>query len=106
MCIGIPMQVIGVDGILGIATDGRASHKIDLSLTGPVEPGTWVLTFLGAARDVMTEDEARKASAAVGALQDIMSGGEAGDAFADLDARNPSLPPHLQAALDAGKTTG
>jgi hydrogenase expression/formation protein HypC len=35
-----------------------------------------------------------------------MQGGDLGDAFADLEARSPSLPPHLQAALDAGLAQG
>ena len=39
-------------------------------------------------------------------LAALMQGGGLGDAFADLDARAPSLPPHLQAALDAGRSTG
>jgi hydrogenase expression/formation protein HypC len=35
-----------------------------------------------------------------------MAGGGLGDAFADLDDRTPRLPPHLQAALDAGHSHG
>lgn len=104
MCVGEPMQVLGVDGIAAIATDGRVTATIDLSLTGPVDPGTWVLTFLGTAREVISEDEAQKISAALDGLRNVMAGGDAGDAFADLDARAPQLPPHLQAALDAGQT--
>ena len=34
----------------------------------------------------------------------VMAGGALGDAFADLEERGPVLPPHLAAALDAGKT--
>ena len=106
MCVGVPMQVLGVDGIAAIANDGNGSQTIDLSLTGPVDPGTWVLTFLGTAREVLTEDEALKIQDALRGLRDVMNGRGPGDAFADLDARAPQLPPHLQAAFDAGKTTG
>ena len=35
-----------------------------------------------------------------------MAGGDPGDAFADLDTRTPQLPPHRQAALNAGQSTG
>jgi hydrogenase expression/formation protein HypC len=35
-----------------------------------------------------------------------MAGGTPGDAFADIEARGPTLPPHLQAALDAGRDRG
>lgn len=106
MCLGIPMQIISVQGIAAHATDGHETALIDLSLTGPVEPGTWVLTFLGAAREVISADEATKISAALNGLRALMLGGDLGDAFADLEARAPQLPPHLQAALDAGDTTG
>ncbi len=97
------MQILSVDGIAARASDGETEALIDLSLTGPVESGAWVLTFLGSAREVLSEDEAAKISAAVSALRSIMSGGDAGDAFADIDSRPPELPPHLQAALAAGK---
>ena len=105
MCVGIPMQVLSVDGIAARATDGREEALIDLSLTGPVQPGTWVLTFLGTAREVISAEEAAKISAALDGLRALMQGGDLGDAFADLEARAPQLPPHLQAALDAGDPT-
>lgn len=106
MCVGIPMQITQSDGMRGEAFDGERAHVLDLALTGPLAPGTWVLTFLGAAREVLEEDEALKIRAAVQALSDIMNGtGDGADAFADIEARGPQLPPHLQAAAAAGKTT-
>jgi len=106
MCIGLPLQIVSVDGIAAEATDGDTRALIDLSLTPGARPGDWVLTFLGAAREVLDAGEAQKIRAALAGLQAVMAGGEAGDAFADLDAREPSLPPHLQAALDAGHSQG
>lgn len=105
MCVGIPMQILSVEGLAAQATDGRSETLIDLSLTGPLAPGTWVLTFLGAARDVLDPDEAAKITAAVQGLERLMHGGALGDAFPDLEDRTPQLPPHLSAALAAGKTT-
>ncbi|GAB4258313.1 MAG: HypC/HybG/HupF family hydrogenase formation chaperone [Pararhodobacter sp.] len=104
MCIGIPMRIIACDGIAARATDGRRDALIDLSLTGPQPAGTWVLTFLGAAREVLPEGEALKIRAALDGLAAVMAGGDAGDAFADLEATGPTLPPHLAAAKAAGKT--
>lgn len=98
------MQILSVDGIAAQATDGREEVQIDLSLTGPVPVGEWVLTFLGAAREVISEDEAQKISAALEGLRSLMRGGDLGDAFADLENNSPSLPPHLQAAMDDGKS--
>ena len=105
MCVGIPLQIQSVDGIAAMATDGATTELIDLSLTGPLAPGTWVLGFLGAAREVISAEEAAKISAALAGLRSVMAGGDVGDAFADLEARGPQLPPHLQAARNAGKTT-
>jgi hydrogenase expression/formation protein HypC len=99
------MQIRKVDGIAGHVSNGKHDEIIDLSLTPQVSVGDWVLTFLGAAREVISEDEAQKISAALGGLQSLMRGGTLGDAFADLEETGPRLPPHLQAALDAGKTT-
>lgn len=106
MCVGIPMQVLSVDGLIATATDGREEGLVDLALTGPVAVGTWLLTHLGAAREVISAEDASKISAALDGLRAVMQGGGVGDAFADLEERGPQLPPHLQAALDAGETTG
>ncbi|MGY6704447.1 HypC/HybG/HupF family hydrogenase formation chaperone [Roseinatronobacter sp.] len=106
MCVGTPMQVMAVDGIAADCTDGIRRETVDLSLVGDVPAGTWLLTHLGCAREVISEQDARQIMAALDGLRALMAGKEMGDAFADLDARAPSLPPHLQAALDAGHTTG
>lgn len=104
MCMGIPHRVTAIHGIAASVAD--SADPIDLSLTPEAQVGDWLLTFLGAAREVISEDEARKINAALDGLRAVMAGGGLGDAFADLDARSPQLPPHLQAALDAGQTVG
>lgn len=106
MCVGIPMQVEAVNGIAAHATDGCARHLIDLSLTGPVAPGTWVLVHLGTAREVLEAHEAHLIRLALDGLAAVMAGHGPGRAFADLEAREPALPPHLQAAREAGRSTG
>jgi hydrogenase expression/formation protein HypC len=106
MCVGIPMQILSVTGIAAQATDGRDEHLIDMSLVDTAVPGDWVLTFLGTARELITADEAGKIAAALDGLRSLMEGGDLGDAFADLEHSTPTLPPHLQAALDQGKATG
>lgn len=105
MCLGIPMQLFEVDGIAGRVSHGSRQELVDLSLTPDAVVGDWVLTFLGAAREIISADEAAKILAALEGLSAVMNGGSAGSAFADLDEREPSLPSHLQAALDAGCTT-
>ena len=106
MCLGVPYRILSVDGISALASDDRETRLIDISLVEPVEPGTWVLCFLDAARSVIGAEEAAQIRAALDGLAAVMAGGDAAGAFADLESRTPSLPPHLQAALEAGQTQG
>ncbi len=103
MCVGIPAQLLSVDGIAGHCADGTL---VDLSLVPDAGPGDWVLTFLGSAHEVIDATTAAQIVAALEGLRNVMQGLPMGDAFADLDARGPQLPPHLQAALDAGHSKG
>ena len=106
MCVGLPLRITAIDGIAAWAVSGDHVELIDLSLTPEAQVGDWLLTFLGAAREVIPEDEAHKITAALEGLRAVMAGGTAGDAFADIETRGPQLPPHLQAALDAGQSIG
>ena len=106
MCVGQPLQISAIDGIAGTASNGDLHEVIDLSLTPEAQVGDWVLSFLGASREVISEDDAQKISAALDGLRALMVGDDLGDAFADIEERGPQLPPHLAAALSAGQTTG
>lgn len=103
MCLGVPMQVVEpVEG--GTAalcrTRGGATETIDLSLTGPLAPGIWVLTFIGAARAVLSAEEARQTADALEAVAVAMEGGDVDHLFADLVDREPQLPAHLRGSSD------
>ncbi len=104
MCVGIPLCIVSADGTNAVARNGARTEALDLSLTGSLEPGTWVLSFLGAAREVISEDEAQLISDALAGLERVMAGEDLGDAFADIEARGPVLPPHLADALATGQT--
>ena len=104
--MGVPMQVISVDGLAArCATDGREA-MVDLSLIGPQPEGQWVLVFLGAAREALDPETAEQIRRALAGVARVMAGGDLGDAFADLEGREPRLPPHLEAARRAGAGTG
>ncbi len=106
MCVGQPLQISAIDGIAARASNDKLDEVIDLSLTPEAQVGDWVLSFLGASREVISEEQAQKILAALDGLRALMAGDELGDAFADLEAREPQLPPHLAAAHSAGQTTG
>lgn len=101
MCIGIPLRLTAVDGIVGRAEDGSA---VDLSLVPEAGPGDWVLGFLGAARRLLEPEEASQILDALAAMAAALDGEALDSAFADLTGREPTLPPHLEAARAAGLT--
>lgn len=101
MCIGIPMQVIRCEGLEALCQGQNAQEWVDVSLVGQQAHGTWLLIFLGAAREVMEPANAKQILDAVSAMQLIMQGENQIDhLFDDLIERGPQLPPHLQAQVD------
>jgi len=102
MCIGIPMQVVSADGLLARCRQEGAAEpeEVDLSLVGPCEPGSWLLVFLGAAREILDHETAQRMQLALQALNQTMNGhGDIDHLFADLVGREPPLPDHLRAAV-------
>jgi len=108
MCIGVPMRIESIDGMVAVAAreaaDGAVErHTLDMLIVGPQPAGTWVLAFHGAARRVLDEPEARQILDALAALAIALDADEskppnqALDAlFADLVDRAPQLPEHLR----------
>jgi hydrogenase expression/formation protein HypC len=97
MCLGIPMQVLSTSGLTARCSDRGTETVVDLSLVGPVEPGTWLMVFLGAARETLSEEAAKQTADALEALGMAMRGETDFDhLFADLTGREPSLPDFLK----------
>lgn len=105
MCLGIPMQVIAVDpqGMKARCTGRSGEVVIDTLLVGAVQPGDWVMTHLGAAREIVDAQRARLVGDALDALDVVLQDGESAAsaaaidaAFADLIGREPELPAHLR----------
>jgi hydrogenase expression/formation protein HypC len=96
MCLGVPLQVIEVDGSFAWCEADDQRERLDMMLVGEQRPGTWVLGFHGAARQVLSELQATQARAGRQALAAVLSGsGRIDDFFADLVGRAPELPAHL-----------
>ena len=102
MCLGIPMQVIAMEGSFARCLGPSGEERVDCLLTGDLAPGQWVLSFLGAAREVIDAARAAQVTDALAALA-ALSSGEAGDVdslvathFADLIDREPQLPDFLK----------
>lgn len=97
MCIGTPMQVVEARGGQALCRARDGDHLVDMSLVGAVGEGGWVMVFLGAARETITEEAARRSADAIEALQMVMRGeGGFEHLFADLIDREPELPEFLR----------
>lgn len=96
MCIGLPMQIVSCSGLVAQARGRNGERRIDLMLVGEQAPGTWLLTFLDAAREVIAPETAQQINAALDGLEAAMSGENFEQHFADLINRTPELPPHLR----------
>lgn len=104
MCIGTPMQFVSCTEHYAVCDDHGTHRDVDIALIGPQPAGTWVLVFLGAAREVLEESEALQMRDALAAVGSVMHGNENIDRFfTDLIEREPQLPPHLQAQLNKEK---
>ena len=104
MCIGIPMQVQESFAGYAICLASGVEHQIDTMLVGEQPVGTWLLTFLNTAREVISAQQAAQINDALSALELVIQGNSDVDhLFADLINREPQLPPHLQAQLNSSE---
>ena len=97
MCIGTPMQVVEMRESFALCEADGKQEMVDMMLVGDQPKGTWILNFLGSAREVLSPEYAKQVRQALSAIGDIMQGDEQIDhLFADLVGREPELPPHLR----------
>lgn len=96
MCIGLPVQVLDGDAHVARCTGTAGELLVDMRLVGRQPPGTWLLSFLGAAREVISAERAAAVAAALAALAAARDGADDFSAFfADLE-REPQLPDFLK----------
>ena len=96
MCLGIPMQVVEVREGMAVCEGMGERRDINMQLVGDQPAGTWVLTFLDTAREVLSAEDAASISDAVMAVNLVMQGNTDIDhLFADLVDREPPRPPSM-----------
>jgi len=101
MCVATPMQVLRALPAAHFAEciDRRGVEmNVDLALVGAVEPGAWLLVFLGTAREIIDMNRALQIDRALGALEAALAGDSSAidAAFADLVGREPQLRDYLR----------
>ena len=58
MCLGIPMQVVEIDGDIGYVESGGVKRRVGLMLLEDVKVGDWVIVHAGFAIEKIDPDEA------------------------------------------------
>ena len=92
--MGIPMQVIAQREFSALCRGRNGEKAVETLLIGPQAEGTWVLEFLGVAREVLSAEDAERLNNALDALETLMAGAgptNLEDFFSDLSA--PDRPP-------------
>lgn len=85
MCIGIPVQVIEDRDFTALCRGRNGDEIVNMMLTGAQPAGTWVLNFLGSAREVLSAEDAALINSALDGLAAAMNG------ETDLDMYFPHL---------------
>jgi hydrogenase expression/formation protein HypC len=92
------MQVVESGNGYAICEGLGQRRQISTLLVGDQPVGTWLLTFLDSAREVLTDDDAAKITDAVRAVNLVMQGATDVDhLFADLIDREPVIPDSMKA---------
>ncbi|MFK5986586.1 MAG: HypC/HybG/HupF family hydrogenase formation chaperone [Pseudomonadota bacterium] len=87
MCVGIPVQTTESGEFMVLCRGRSGEVTINMMLIGEQPAGTWVLNFLGLAREVLSEQDAININKALDGLGAIM----AGDNNIDVDHYFPGM---------------
>jgi len=74
MCIGIPMRVLETDGVTALCEGRGERHRLNMLMVGNCPSGSWVLSFLGSAREILTEEDAARTNRALDGLEAALRG--------------------------------
>ena len=100
MCLGVPLQVVALDGFgKALCRDGGSNElrPVDtLLLDEPPQPGAWLLVHVRIALRVLDPEEATQIRDALTAVTAAAAGEAFEHLIADLVDREPELPPHLR----------
>lgn len=87
MCVGTPVQVLVSHEVVSLCRGRNGNEEVNMLLVGPQPVGTWVLTYLGWAREVIDEHSAREIDLALDGMQKILDGA----ASIDVEHHFPGL---------------
>ncbi|OEJ65336.1 hypothetical protein BEN30_14555 [Magnetovibrio blakemorei] len=76
MCVGVPLKIVEAGDFVARGEGRNGIEDVNLMLIGSQPVGTWVLNFLGSAREVISEQDAAQINSALDGLTAIMNGEE------------------------------
>ncbi len=94
MCLSIPMRLVALDGDGGgdfaiverLQGDALRRERVNMMLIGPQPVGTWILSSLGLAREVLEDHQRLLIEDALAAVSASLAGNyDPSQHFADLD---------------------
>lgn len=85
MCLGIPMQVVEIDGAFAWCEGRGRRERLNILLAGDVSSGDWVYAVLGHAREHLTTERVAELNLALDGLAAALQG------EMNLDAYFPDL---------------
>ncbi len=94
MCLGTPVQVVQSGEVMSLCRGRNGDEDVNMLLIGQQPVGTWVLSFLGWAREILDEQQAIEINLALDGLQEIMDGADT----IDVDHHFPGLGQTLEEA--------
>ncbi len=81
MCLGIPMQVVEVDGAFAWCEGRARRERLNTLLLEQVAVGDWVYAVLGQAREIISAQRAHEINLALDGLAAAMQGETNLDAY-------------------------
>lgn len=74
MCIGIPMRVVESGEATALCEGRSGRQRINMLMVGQCPAGSWVMTFLGVAREILTEEDADHINRTLDGLEAMLRG--------------------------------
>ena len=90
MCLSVPMKVLALEagGDLAVVGRGERRERVNMLLVGPQPVGTWVLTSMGLAKEVVEPEQLALIEEALTALAASLDGDyEASQYFQDINVK-------------------
>jgi hydrogenase assembly chaperone HypC/HupF len=81
MCLGIPMQVVEVDGVFAWCEGRGRRERLNTLFLEEISPGDWVYAVLGQAREKLTTQQAAEINLALDGVAAALQGETNLDAY-------------------------